>query len=32
MQKVFHANGFIQSGIVENLDEGDPEIIYCNSK
>ncbi|UYZ24294.1 GNAT family N-acetyltransferase [Mesobacillus jeotgali] len=32
MQKVFKANGFIQSGIVENLDEGDPEIIYFKSK
>jgi ribosomal protein S18 acetylase RimI-like enzyme len=32
MQKVFHANGFIQSGIVENLDEGNPEIIYFKSK
>lgn len=32
MQKVFEANGFIQSGIVENLDEGDPEIIYFKSK
>ncbi|WP_078551983.1 GNAT family N-acetyltransferase [Bacillus alkalicellulosilyticus] len=31
MQKVFEANGFIQSGIVENLDEGDPEIIYFKS-
>lgn len=28
MQEVFKANGFIQSGVVENLDEGDPEIIY----
>ncbi len=28
MQKVFKATGFIQSGFVENLDEGDPEIIY----
>lgn len=28
MQKVFHENGFIQSGYVENLDEGDPEILY----
>ena len=28
MQKVFNANGFIRSGIVENLDEGDPEIIF----
>lgn len=32
MQKVFEANGFVQSGIVENLDEGDPEIIYFKSK
>lgn len=31
MQKVFETNGFIQSGIIENLDEGDPEIIYFNS-
>lgn len=28
MQKVFNSNGFIRSGIVENLDEGDPEIIF----
>ena len=28
MQKVFNANGFIRSGIVENLDEADPEIIF----
>lgn len=32
MQKVFEANGFVPSGIVENLDEGDPEIIYFKSK
>ncbi|WP_058308211.1 GNAT family N-acetyltransferase [Gracilibacillus massiliensis] len=32
MQRVFEMNGFIQSGIVENLDEGDPEIIYFKSK
>jgi ribosomal protein S18 acetylase RimI-like enzyme len=32
MQEVFKANGFIQSGIIENLDEGDPEIIYFKSK
>ena len=31
MQKVFEANGFIKSGMVENLDEGDPEIIYFKS-
>lgn len=28
MHEVFKANGFIQSGFVENLDDGDPEIIY----
>lgn len=28
MQKVFNANGFIRSGIVENSDEDDPEIIF----
>ena len=32
MQDVFKANGFKQSGIVENLDEGDPEIIYFKHK
>jgi ribosomal protein S18 acetylase RimI-like enzyme len=32
MQKVFKTNGFIQSGFIENLDEGDPEIIYFKTK
>lgn len=32
MQQVFTSNGFIRSGIVENLDEGDPEIIFYTSK
>lgn len=31
MQEVFIANGFVQSGVIENLDEGDPEIIYFRS-
>ncbi|MCA0171202.1 GNAT family N-acetyltransferase [Bacillus sp. RAR_GA_16] len=31
MQKVFEANGFIQSGKIENLDEGDPEIVFFKS-
>ncbi|AMQ06517.1 GNAT family N-acetyltransferase [Sporosarcina sp. resist] len=31
MQEVFKENGFTQSGFVENLDEGDPEIIYFKS-
>ncbi|WP_391115905.1 GNAT family N-acetyltransferase [Psychrobacillus sp. L3] len=28
MQEVFKANGFVQSGFIENLDVDDPEIIY----
>ncbi|MED1411886.1 MULTISPECIES: GNAT family N-acetyltransferase [Bacillus] len=32
MQKVFQANGFIRSGIIENLDEGDPEFIFYTKK
>jgi ribosomal protein S18 acetylase RimI-like enzyme len=27
-QKTYEANGFVRSGIIDNLDEGDPEIIY----
>ncbi len=27
-QGVFEALGFVRSGYIENLDEGDPEIIY----
>lgn len=27
-QKTYEANGFTRSGYIENLDEGDPEIIY----
>ncbi len=27
-QRVFEARGFVRSGYIENLDEGDPEIIY----
>ena len=27
-QKTYEANGFIRSGYIENLNEGDPEIIY----
>jgi len=30
MQNVFEAKGFIQSGNLENVDGGDPEIIYIN--
>ncbi|KOS64431.1 GNAT family N-acetyltransferase [Lysinibacillus agricola] len=32
MQKVFETTGFIKSGYIENLDEGDPEIIYVKLK
>lgn len=32
MQQAFEKNGFVESGIVENLDEGDPEIIYFKSR
>jgi len=32
MQKAFATNGFRKSGYIENLDEGDPEIIYFKSK
>ena len=27
-QKTYEANGFVRTGYIENLDEGDPEIIY----
>lgn len=32
MKEVFNLNGFVKSGTIENLDEGDPEIIYFKSK
>lgn len=32
MHKVFQTNGFTKSGFIENLDEGDPEIIYIKEK
>jgi hypothetical protein len=28
MQSLLLKNGYTQSGIIENLDEGDPELIY----
>jgi ribosomal protein S18 acetylase RimI-like enzyme len=28
MQRLLSGAGFIRSGIVENMDEGDPELIY----
>jgi ribosomal protein S18 acetylase RimI-like enzyme len=27
-QKTYEANGFVRSGFIDNLDDGDPEIIY----
>lgn len=32
MQSVFKVNGFNQSGYIDNLDEGDPEIIYFRTR
>ncbi|MEK4914954.1 GNAT family N-acetyltransferase [Bacillus sp. FSL E2-8887] len=32
IQKVFKANGFMRSGMIENLDEGDPELIFHAKK
>jgi RimJ/RimL family protein N-acetyltransferase len=32
MHKVYEANGFTKSGLIDNLDEGDPEIIYFIEK
>jgi hypothetical protein len=28
MQRLLAASGFIDSGIVHGLDEGDPELLY----
>lgn len=28
MQEVFRKNGYVSSGYIDNLDEGDPEIIF----
>ncbi|MEI2663161.1 GNAT family N-acetyltransferase [Rossellomorea sp. LJF3] len=32
MQKVFQMNGYTPSGMIENLDSGDPELIYFKYK
>jgi ribosomal protein S18 acetylase RimI-like enzyme len=32
MHKVFQTNGFTKSGFIDNLDEGDPEVIYFTEK
>jgi ribosomal protein S18 acetylase RimI-like enzyme len=29
MQRLCEKLGFVRSGYIENLDEGDPEIVYC---
>lgn len=31
MQRLLEGRGYIQSGYIENLDEGDPEIVYYKS-
>ncbi|MBN3526563.1 GNAT family N-acetyltransferase [Paenibacillus apiarius] len=31
MQKVCEALGFARSGVIENLDDGDPEIVFYKS-
>ena len=28
MQRLCEAMGFVRSGVIQNLDEGDPEIVY----
>jgi hypothetical protein len=28
MQSLLSRAGFVLSGVIENLDEGDPEIVY----
>lgn len=28
MQQVLKKLGFVESGYIENLDEGDPELVY----
>lgn len=28
MRSVFLKNGFIESGVIDNLDEGDPEMVF----
>ncbi|KUP07455.1 acetyltransferase [Bacillus coahuilensis m2-6] len=32
MRRVFASAGFIESGVIENLDEGDPEIVYFKER
>ncbi|PFA67171.1 GNAT family N-acetyltransferase [Bacillus sp. AFS015802] len=32
MQKVFEKNGYSPSGVIDNLDPGDPEMIYFKLK
>jgi ribosomal protein S18 acetylase RimI-like enzyme len=32
MQKLFEIKGFARSGFIDNLDEGDPELIYFIEK
>lgn len=32
MHKVFIKNGYLESGFIDNLDEGDPEIVFFKKK
>lgn len=32
MHKVFIENGYLESGFIDNLDEGDPEIVFFKKK
>ena len=29
MQRLCEGLGYVRSGLIENLDEGDPEVYYC---
>jgi GNAT superfamily N-acetyltransferase len=29
MRALLEAEGFVPSGVIENLDPGDPELVYC---
>ncbi|MHB8377293.1 MAG: GNAT family N-acetyltransferase [Dehalococcoidia bacterium] len=32
MQRLCDALGFVRSGIIDNLDDGDPELVYCKRR
>ena len=31
MQKLLHKEGFVPSGVIENMDEGDPELVFVKA-